>query len=80
MVRNYEFVGNTAIKFEKWILERSRENLEITLQDLKSLVEIGRILLTIEKKRLQNNFNSRKTGYNAASSHWNLLTVANYNY
>ena len=62
MIRNYEFVENAAIEFEKRILERSRDNLEITLQDLKSLVKIERILSAIEKKRLQNNFNSRKTG------------------
>jgi len=68
MVRNYEFIEKAAIEFEKRILERSRDNLEITLQDLKSLVEIGRILSAIEKKRLQNNFNSRKTGYNTAPS------------
>ena len=68
MVRNYKFIETAAIGFEKRILERSRDNLEITLQDLKSLVEIGRILSAIEKKRLQNNFNSRKTGYDTTPS------------
>jgi len=41
-------------------LERSRENLEITLQDLKSLVKIRKILSAIEKKKLQYDFDSRK--------------------
>ena len=52
MVRNYEFIKTAAIKFEKRILERSRESFEITLQDLKSLVEIRKILLAIKKKKL----------------------------
>ena len=68
MVKNYEFIETAAIEFEKRILERSRESLEITLQDLKSLVEIGKILSAIEKKKLQYDFDSRKTGSKTASS------------
>ena len=67
MVQNYEFLENAAINFEKRILERARDNLEITLQDLRDLVEIGRILSAIEKKRLETKFNNLKTGSNSVN-------------
>ena len=47
----------TALKrLEQRILENAHDNLEITLEELRQLTEIGRIQRAIERKKSQFNY------------------------
>jgi len=56
MENNFEFLETALKRLEQRILENARDNLEITLEELRQLTEIGRIQRAIERKRSQFNY------------------------
>ena len=56
MGNNFEFLETALRKLEQRILENTQDNLEITLEELRQLTEIGRIQRAIERKRSQFNY------------------------
>jgi len=56
MGNNFEFLEIVLKKLEQRILENAYDNLEITLEELRQLTEIGRIQRAIERKRSQFNY------------------------
>ena len=56
MGNNFEFLETALKRLEQRILENARDNLEITLGELRQLTEIGRIQRAIERKRSQFNY------------------------
>ena len=56
MGNNFEFLETALKRLEQRILENARDNLEITLEELRQLTEIGRIQRVIERKRSQFNY------------------------
>ena len=56
MGNNFEFLETVLEKLEQRILENACNNLEIILEELRQLTEIGRIQRAIERKRSQFNY------------------------
>ena len=56
MGNNFEFLEIALKRLKQRILENTCDNLEITLKELRQLIEIGRIQRAIERKRSQFNY------------------------
>ena len=56
MNNNFEFLEEELKRLEQRILENTRDNLEITLKELRLLIEISKIQNAIQRKRLQFNY------------------------